>query len=120
MSTTFKAMYQRKFKDQWAEKKALESSKKSRKKLLKLQKMSKKSKKDSRTFEHFFINSRTFKAFNFCFQIQGLSRIFKFCTNPVLNYTLLNQLLLLKIGVKIEKFTSNHKKKYFHLEDELK
>ena len=32
----------RKFKDQWAEKKALESSEKSRKKLLKLQKMSQK------------------------------------------------------------------------------
>ena len=26
----------------------------------------------------------------------------------------------LQIGVKIEKFISNHKKKYFHLEDELK
>ena len=26
----------------------------------------------------------------------------------------------IKIGVKIVKFTSNHKKKYLHLEDELK
>ena len=34
------------------------------------------------TFKHFFINSKTFEALNFCFQIQGLSRIFKFCTNP--------------------------------------
>ena len=28
------------------------------------------------------MNSKTFEALNFCFQIQGLSRIFKFCTNP--------------------------------------
>ena len=26
-------------------------------------------------------NSRTFKALNFCFQIQGHSTTFKFCTN---------------------------------------
>jgi hypothetical protein len=28
-------------------------------------------------FKYFFTNSRAFKALNFCFQIQGLSRTFK-------------------------------------------
>jgi hypothetical protein len=46
------------------------------------QKISTISKNNLRTFKLFFINSRTFKALNFCFQIQGPSRIFKFCTNP--------------------------------------
>ena len=35
-------------------------------------------KKNLRTFKYFFTNSRTFKALNFCFQIQGHSRTFKF------------------------------------------
>jgi hypothetical protein len=34
-----------------------------------------------------FTNSRTFKTLNFCFQIQGHSRTFKFCTNPGLYKT---------------------------------
>ena len=40
-----------------------------------------------RTFKHFLIYSRIFKALNFCFQIQGHLRTFKFCTNPDTPYS---------------------------------
>ena len=36
-----------------------------------------------KVFKHFFINSRTFKALNFCYQTQAHLSTFKFCTNPV-------------------------------------
>ena len=38
-----------------------------------------KQEKFKKAFEDFLICSRTFKAFNFCFQIQGHLRSFKFC-----------------------------------------
>ena len=38
-------------------------------------------------FQALFINSRTFKALNFCFQTQVHLRTFKFCTNPVISYS---------------------------------
>ena len=38
---------------------------------------------NSRTFKNFYCFSRTFQAWNFIFQIQGLSRIFKDRGNPV-------------------------------------
>jgi hypothetical protein len=44
-----------------------------------------------------YINSRTFKALTFCFQIQVLSRICKFCTNPVIFITNLLQIINLQI-----------------------
>jgi hypothetical protein len=37
--------------------------------------------------------SRTFKALNFCFQIHGHSRTFKFCTNPV------NKIVITKVAL---------------------
>ena len=37
-------------------------------------------------FQVFFTNSRKFKVLKFYFQIQGHSRTFKFCTNPVIMY----------------------------------
>ena len=40
-----------------------------------------------RTFKHFLIYSRTFKALNFCFKIQGHLRTFKSCTNPDTPYS---------------------------------
>ena len=48
-------------------------------------------------------------------EISLLKRLFKHFLKAIIARS-----CSLKIGVKIVEFTSNHKKKYLHLEDELK